>query len=131
MTSTDRLPALPWLCHRDQARTLADDAPAGEGTYLLVGDGMEHRLLPIDRATVHVGRSPAADVVLEHPFVSRRQATIVRTRHGLTLHDDQSTNGTTLNGRRITTAALHDGDVIAFGPVVAVFRDTHPAGCVA
>jgi pSer/pThr/pTyr-binding forkhead associated (FHA) protein len=37
--------------------------------------------------------------------------------------DDRSANGTFVNGRRVTEAELHDGDVVVLGRVVLTYRD--------
>ncbi len=130
MPRTERLPALPYLSPRDRERTVGDeDLPAGvRGQYLLLADDRDLRLLPVDDGSLHLGRSAAADVVLDEPTVSRRHATIVRDGGRLHLHDDRSANGTFVNGRRITSVELVDGDVLFLGRVTVVFRDTTPVG---
>ncbi|MBJ7330883.1 MAG: FHA domain-containing protein [Solirubrobacteraceae bacterium] len=119
---TERIPALPLLPHRDRARSLPGDAQP-VGAYLQVSDGPDERLLPLDGGDVlHIGRSLTCDVVLEHTSVSRRQATLRRRPDGFVLHDDRSTNGTFVNGERVTDAEIRDGDVLTFGGVAVVFR---------
>jgi predicted component of type VI protein secretion system len=72
---------------------------------------------------VTIGRSPVCDVVLDHAAVSRRHARIQRRGAGYLLRDDDSTNGTVLNGVTVgRAAALRTGDRIAVGPVVLEFR---------
>lgn len=69
-----------------------------------------------------IGRDRRCDVVLDDPRVSRRHAE-VRLRLGrFTLADLGSTNGTRLNGRPVSEAALADGDLVAIGPATIVFR---------
>ncbi|MCW2957535.1 MAG: domain containing protein [Solirubrobacterales bacterium] len=139
MTTTDQLSALPVLAHRDVGRSLDHDDSLTEGQYLLLfddhdididadGDGSpgDRRLLAIGEDPVTVGRSHSADIALDDPLVSRRHATIVRTGAVVRLHDDESTNGTYVNGRRITETDLVDGDVVAFGRVIVIFRDAAP-----
>lgn len=68
-----------------------------------------------------VGRSPAANVVLEPSVVSSLHARIERDAERLVLRDLDSGNGTYVNGERVTTALLRDGDVVSFANV-ARFR---------
>ncbi len=84
------------------------------GALLLGGASL---VLPAPAATVTViGRDPSCDRVLPHPEISRRHARLVRTAAGLTLEDLGSTNGTFVNGTRITRPTLlHANDLIALG----------------
>jgi pSer/pThr/pTyr-binding forkhead associated (FHA) protein len=68
-----------------------------------------------------VGRSPGADIHLQHPSVSRAHAVIGRCGRAWFVRDNRSTNGTWLNGARVTsttdTLPLRPGDLIQFGEV--------------
>jgi ABC-type multidrug transport system ATPase subunit/pSer/pThr/pTyr-binding forkhead associated (FHA) protein len=61
-----------------------------------------------DRAVVTFGRSDDCDVRLEHPLASRLHARLERTATGWVLQD-QSANGTFVDGRPITTHPLAPG----------------------
>ena len=66
-----------------------------------------------------VGRDETASLCLRHPSVSRRHAVLIRGREGWILEDCGSTNGTFVNGARLTEGVmLRHGDIIAFGAVV-------------
>jgi predicted component of type VI protein secretion system len=69
-----------------------------------------------------IGRGLGADVPLTDAGVSRRHAEIRLAGGGPMLNDLQSTNGTTVNGARVTTAALTDGDEIRLGETVLVYH---------
>jgi transcriptional regulator with PAS, ATPase and Fis domain len=86
-----------------------------EGEPVLVGRGDERR----------VGRhATRSEITLEVPDakVSRRHALIRRKRGYWELEDLGSTNGTHVNGRRVQTEALCDGDVIEMGQTVFRLR---------
>jgi pSer/pThr/pTyr-binding forkhead associated (FHA) protein len=68
-----------------------------------------------------VGRSKECDVTLADTNVSRRHCEIVRNGGGWLVVDLGSTNGTELNGRRITRAEVEDGDRITVGSTDVVF----------
>ncbi|MET8244444.1 FHA domain-containing protein [Streptomyces sp. NPDC005202] len=63
----------------------------------------------------HVGRNPLSDVVLDDSRVSWHHA-VLRPEDGhWTLHDDNSTNGTYADGRRIHDCGVRPDSVIRFG----------------
>ncbi|MFN2537303.1 MAG: FhaA domain-containing protein [Mycobacteriales bacterium] len=87
--------------------------PAPEQACLEVGT----RSVPIT-GTVVLGRGLEADVQIPDTGVSRRHAQIDGNR----ISDLGSTNGTRVNGTRITEAELQDGDRITLGSTEIVFR---------
>lgn len=79
--------------------------------------------IPEDGATI--GRREGHDIVIANPYISSNHAQIALTNGVYTLSDTGSTNGTTLNGRKLpphTPQALADGDEIAFGGAALIFR---------
>lgn len=70
-----------------------------------------------------IGRSRAADVVLNYPSISRQHATLCRGDDGAwTLYDLGSKGGTAVNGTPVTDKApVKLGDTITFGGVPLVF----------
>jgi pSer/pThr/pTyr-binding forkhead associated (FHA) protein len=68
-----------------------------------------------------VGRSSACNIVAAQGAVSKIHCRIVRTQKQVTLEDLGSSNGTFVNGERVMTAVLHDGDTLTLG-AVEVFK---------
>lgn len=62
------------------------------------------------------------DLVLSDPMISSRHCRILSQEKGCFLEDLDSRNGTSVNGRPVKTAALSDGDEIALGSGVLVYR---------
>jgi pSer/pThr/pTyr-binding forkhead associated (FHA) protein len=92
-------------------------------TPLLTGEYGSVRVeAALTGAVTRIGRGVSADVLLDHPTVSRRHALVVRREDTLVLLDDRSMNGTWLNGERIAEAVLSDGDVIQLGAVELSLR---------
>jgi pSer/pThr/pTyr-binding forkhead associated (FHA) protein len=116
------LDALPRVSYRDRRHGVATERPA-PGRYLEVDDGAESLLLPLRSGTTHVGRSFAADILLEDMSVSRRHAIVHQRAGTVRILDDRSANGTFVNGRRVAEAELRDGDVVVLGRVVLTYRD--------
>jgi hypothetical protein len=72
------------------------------------------------RLITMIGREPINDIALNEPEISRRHARIDFDGSHYTLEDLGSTNGTYLNGRRLTEPTpLKNGDVIEFGESIS------------
>ncbi|MDN5797761.1 MAG: DUF3662 and FHA domain-containing protein [Intrasporangium sp.] len=73
-----------------------------------------------------IGRDESADIVVDDAGVSRRHSEVRVTNDGphlvTSIRDLNSTNGTFVNGDRITTQRLEDGDRITLGRTSATFR---------
>lgn len=75
--------------------------------------------VPLQSEQFTVGRSAGNDLVLADPEVSRRHVRIVRRADGFAVEDIGSTNGTFVNGQRIShLTMLQDGDAIDLGDTV-------------
>ena len=64
-----------------------------------------------------IGRNPTTDITLLDEGISREHAIILFDPEAgsYEIEDLQSTNGTKVNGKRIRSAVLTDGDEIAVG----------------
>lgn len=65
--------------------------------------------------TLLLGRAVDCEVVLDDLTVSRRHARLLFRDGAWVLNDLGSTNGTTVNGTRVTRCQLRPGDQLAFG----------------
>lgn len=70
---------------------------------------------------VTVGRMPESTITLHDANVSRNHAEVRPSDSGYVVVDLGSTNGTKVNGQRITTRELRDGDAITFGSTTLTF----------
>jgi hypothetical protein len=97
-----------------------EQAPAPAEVVVLMWEGREHQLgaTPI---TV-IGRSSECDIVVGDPNVSRRHAEVRKLGRGYSLVDLDSTNGTEVNGQRVTETSLMNGDVIGVGTTQITFE---------
>jgi hypothetical protein len=68
-------------------------------------------------ATLSVGRAPDNDLMIADAVVSRHHARLEAERNVWRVVDLESTNGTWLNGARISCSAFDVGDELAFGAV--------------
>ena len=77
----------------------------------------------VDPSTVRarIGRELDNEIVIHDVLASRHHAVLVPTPKGTEIRDAGSINGTFVNGKRVGTAPLHDGDVVTIGNVDLVF----------
>ena len=106
-------------CLDERVRRQAMPAqPTEPGRYIEVQGAGEPLLVALAGEVTHIGRGLAADLRLDEDSVSRRHAILVHRASGSRILDDRSSNGTIVNGRRVTQADLHNGDVLVLGRVV-------------
>ncbi|WP_404351205.1 DUF3662 and FHA domain-containing protein [Phycicoccus jejuensis] len=81
---------------------------------------------PLMGAMTILGRDDSADIILDDPGISRRHSELRVTTDGphfvTTIRDLGSTNGTFVNGERITSTHLSDGDRVTVGRTSVSFR---------
>ena len=69
--------------------------------------------------SVVLGRSPDADVLLDDPYASMFHLRLTMDGDTISLADLGTTNGTYVNGRRVTSAvALNAGDSVQVGKTI-------------
>ena len=64
---------------------------------------------------VTIGRGEGNTVLVDDPLASRLHATMTPTAEGMEITDHHSSNGTFVNGQRITRALLRPGDIVTIG----------------
>ena len=81
---------------------------------------------PLLSAITVLGRDNTADVILDDPGISRQHTEIRVTNDGphlvASIRDLGSTNGTFVNGDRITSQRLNDGDRVNVGRTTLIYR---------
>jgi len=87
-----------------QVRTLDSAAPAGARV-----------------ASASIGRALDNDIVIQDVLASRHHAFLTPTPIGAEIRDADSINGTFVNGIRVGSAILNEGDVVTIGNVDLVF----------
>lgn len=87
---------------------------SAEGKKMYLADEMSE---------IVVGRDPAADFPINEFVISRKHAKISKRWGGIVIRDLESKNGTFINNRRVVEEFLHDGDRIAMGTIVLMFRN--------
>jgi uncharacterized RDD family membrane protein YckC len=94
---------------------------------LLVHETAGVREFELVDAEVHIGRELDNALRLSDASISRHHASIKKTESGYEVQDMQSSNGVLVNGNRVQTMSLQDGDRITLGQVQITFVDPPPA----
>ena len=128
---TIEMPYIQVLC---EAARIKDEGPApGEprpteplriaptNPYLRITIGEEIKTFPIRPGIAHIGRSTVNDIVIAHPTLSQKHATIEYSRSGVLLKDLGSTNGTYVAGQSVKERWLNVQDSVQFGAVHGLF----------
>ncbi len=129
-----------YACNVDPSGTLLNRVPLrslqplatgdilqlGKGDCLLLfrGGAQQETLrdFALEQALVHIGRGPECDVHLDHPSISRLHAFLETDADGIRyIRDNDSTNGTFVNGARVRRQALRRGDQLVLGAVALQF----------
>jgi FHA domain-containing protein len=104
----------------ERLRRTGGPPPPPSAKALVVSEG---RRLVVGRSGAVIGRSRDCDIVVGDSNVSRRHAEVRPTDDGWTIVDLDSTNGVTVNGRRVRgSAPLRGGERIELGTAKVRFE---------
>ena len=87
-------------------------------------DGFQNEVIELHLGVNRLGRSTKNDFQLDHSTVSATHCHIVLTEDGVTVRDCESTNGTFVDGQKITEAKLSAGQTLRVGDVELVVENT-------
>jgi pSer/pThr/pTyr-binding forkhead associated (FHA) protein len=85
------------------------EGPGAKAMLLIRNGGFEGMSYEITAEETLIGRNPTTDITLLDEGISREHALIVYDP------DLQSTNGTKVNGKRVRSSQLADGDDLQIG----------------
>lgn len=125
-TSGVEMPAIaPQLPQQAKAPVAPGHA---EFPTLMVKEGKDTgRAIVVRTFPFTIGRDRESNLFLEDLAVSRLHTSIIRDERGqFGARDENSANGTLVNGQRISVHWLQDGDEIAVGQTVLLYRAPEP-----
>ena len=126
MTNSHDLGAANGTIGTGSAGMLADEST---GTWILIGQPSETastQQIALRTQPFKIGRHPDNQLTLNNPSVSGHHAEFVLVESEVFVRDLDSTNGTLLNGRPLTTlTGLRDGDILHFGSAMFTLQRTH------
>ncbi len=81
------------------------------------------RVYELTKQISSIGRMPDNDIEIPDSMISRRHVEIISENGAWIVHDNNSLNGTFVNGERIQKITLKHGDVLLVGREKLVFED--------
>lgn len=87
--------------------------------------------IPWDKDALTVGRSPDNDIVIDDPAVSGHHLKLLRQGPAFFVEDLESAGGTFLNGKRVRTSGLSNGDAVGVAEHVLELSCGEPGGAAA
>src|SRR5262245_51223204 len=92
---------------------------------LVITDNEGSRTLALERE-VKAGRLAENEIHLKVPEASRHHCRFFEEKGSWFVEDMGSSNGTLVNGRKVSKFELQDGDLISVGAVTMRFLDSAP-----
>ena len=105
------------------AAEIADSQPANATTPALVGisRNVTGQKFILSKKKMEVGRRPTSDIVLQESSVSAMHAQIIYQENGWKVLNLLSSNGTFVNGCKVSEMSIVPGDRVAFAGSEFVF----------
>ncbi len=99
------------------------DIPGTTARLEILNGGFEGMTYDLTAEEIVIGRNPTTDITLLDEGISREHAVIHYDADapGYVIEDLQSTNGTRVNGKRVRSAPLSEGDEIQIGQTMFRF----------
>ncbi len=127
----EQLEQLRRQAYNDPDCTTVDGASKARELTLPLGKKLELNIIEgpqkgmgylFPKGNLTIGRAPEADLTIEDDKISRKHAVIEAfSRDQIFISDLASTNGTFINGMRVRSLKLKDGDEIKVGRSVMKF----------
>jgi hypothetical protein len=89
--------------------------------------GAAVRTIELAELPVILGRQPIRGIAIVHATISREHARLFEAGGALTVADLNSSNGTFVNGERVTRRTLQPGDVLRLGEIELRYEAEAPA----
>jgi len=108
--------------------TPVSPSPAPLASFLVRSGGLKGQRLPVKVPVVNIGRADYNDLVIADSSVSTTHAKLQRREQVWIMSDSGSTNGTFVDGERITgETLLLPGTTVRFGEVATLFEPVDEA----
>ena len=105
-----------------QSKPTRDSRPAPDRLLITAGDKAGYQL-KLDHREITIGRAENSDLVIDDEFASTNHARLVRVGNEWNLQDLGSTNGTFIDGVRVTTpVAFRVGSEVRIGKTAFELR---------
>jgi pSer/pThr/pTyr-binding forkhead associated (FHA) protein len=88
---------------------------AGQIAITVILNGRVMQKLSLAKDRILIGRSADSDVRINHAGVSRSHAVVTAKDGAFFVEDLESSNGTLVNGKRVRSVQLRNGDLVEVG----------------
>lgn len=86
--------------------------------------GQASKMIDLATEEFAIGRKADNDLAIDDQSISSHHARITKIQSVFFIEDQKSTNGTSVNEKRIDRHQLRDGDIISIGQHRLIFQDT-------
>jgi len=125
----ERRPSEPYIPEakvtKKTQETVIEEEGVVEGApaFLIIKSGRKSgATFPLRKKVINMGRDSSNEIVIDDPKSSRQHAKIKLEGDNFVIYDLASSNGTFVNGEKITSVKLNDGDEIKIGDTVFAFK---------
>ncbi len=125
----ERRPSEPYIPEtkvtKKSQETVIEEEGVIEGApaLLIIKSGRKSgTTFPLRKKVINMGRDSSNEIVIDDPKSSRQHAKIKLEGDNFVIYDLASSNGTFVNGEKITSVKLNDGDEIKIGDTVFAFK---------
>ncbi|MCY3021620.1 MAG: FHA domain-containing protein [Planctomycetota bacterium] len=92
-------------------------------SIIVIFAGQEQKTYPLDKPSLTVGREPGCEIHIDNLGISRRHCEFIARGDAYVLKDLGSSNGTYVNGHKITEHFLNDADEVIIGKYTLKFKN--------
>ncbi len=108
-------------------KTMAINLSTGDGIPVVgwlvpISGPQQFQTFKLLAGVTKIGNVQGAHIVFNDAFMSAEHATILMTPNGFTLADNNATNGTFVNEKRVQRHELVDNDMVMFGKTSCKFK---------
>ena len=89
----------------------------------IIFSGQEQKTIQLDRPRLVVGREPTCEIHIDNLGISRQHCAFSARGEAFVVQDLGSSNGTFVNGRKITEHFLNDADEVVIGKYTLNFKN--------
>src|SRR4051794_8016548 len=99
----------------------------GQASVIVIFGGQEQKTYPLDKAELVVGREPTCDIPIDNLGISRQHCAFKTRGDAFVVADMNSSNGTFVNGKKITEHFLNNDDEVVIGKYTLKFKNESQA----
>lgn len=88
---------------------------------IILSEAMRGKTYELTRELYNIGRTSANHLCIPHPTISNHHCDLIKSGNNYIARDLNSTNGTRVNGIKITEQCLYNSDILQVGSIEILF----------